>query len=164
MPRLQPELVDRIRAIRAGAPVHDIAERYVRRAQGRRVEAVAVFLGIGADAEPHPTEAIAKSRLRNVGGRAWWIDGGREPGQPLRNLRTEAIDSIAEGALRVARRGAKRCVKPDCCDGRGAKLANDAEGDHCSAHAALDGRLRYFVEVDRRFWRDLLPAVVHGQR
>jgi len=156
----QPEFISQIRAIREGASVDELAARYVRRKQGRRVDAVAAYLRTGAAADPHRTEEIAKSRVLSVGSRAWWPDGPRQPGQPQRNLRAEAVRSIEEGAFRVARRGAGQCVKLDCCEWRGAKLARDAASDHCTAHADLDRRSRYFVELDRRFWRDLLPAVL----
>jgi hypothetical protein len=156
----QPEFIDQIRAIREGMAVEEIAARYVRRNQGRRVEAVAVFLQDGRHGRtaPHGGDRQVQRNER----RQRRVVGRRAPRARTaeRNLRSEAVRSIEEGAMRVARRGAGRCVKLDCCHFRGAKLRDEHGGDHCSLHRSLDLRSRYFVEVDRRFWRDLLLAVL----
>jgi hypothetical protein len=156
----QPEFVEHTRAIRSGTSADVLAARYVRRAQGRRVEAVAIFLRAAAAAEPHAREVHAKARVLNVGTRAWWSDGRREPGQPQRNLRPDAMSTLEYAAVRLARRGAGRCTHADCAGWRGAKLASDRSADHCAEHAWMDRQPRRFVECDRAFFRALLPAVL----
>jgi len=161
----QPEFAEQVHAMRSGlASPHELARRYVRRDQGgRRVEAVRVFLEVARSAEPYRNEALAKAAVLNVGNRAWSVDGPRQAGQPRRNLRPEAVAAIEYGAIRVARRGVGRCAHPDCCNWRGARLAADTSSDHCGQHAFLDRRPRRFVEVDRPFWRALLPLVLDGR-
>lgn len=156
----QPEFFDHVREVWKGTWAVDVAKRYVPRAQGLRVQAVAVFL---VRAAAGPTDALASLRLQNFAP-AWWGDAPLEPGQPARNLRSEQIEKLKLGALRTARRGARRCVRPGCANGLGARLTHS--GDHCDPCAAglREWEANDFVKTDKVFFDDLVAAVVPGAR
>jgi len=159
----QPEFWDHVAAIRAGTPAGDVARRYVRRDQSRRVETVAAYLERAASATPSADHRPEKEAIWNTGLRMWTVDGQLQPGQPQRNLRTDTIETIALGALRVARRGAGRCTDPSCCDGQGARLAADNHCGLCVPCAAKPPRPRREMEdAERALFDAATPVVLPG--
>lgn len=156
----QPELWDHVAAIRAGTPADDLARRYVRRDQGRRVETVAAYLERAANATPTADHRFEKGAVWNTGLRAWTVDGQLEPGQPQRNLRADTIETIALGALRVARRGAGRCADASCRGGEGARLAADNRTGLCGPCAAKPRRPREMDDAERALFTAATPVVL----
>jgi hypothetical protein len=158
----QPEFWDHVEAIRAGTPAEDVARRYVRRDQSRRVKTVAAYLERATSASPSADHRDEEQAVWSTGLRAWTVDGRLEPGQPQRNLRTDMIETIALGALRVARRGAGRCADPSCCDGVGARLAADNRTGLCGPCAAKPRRAREMDEAERALFDAATPVVLPG--
>lgn len=128
-----------------------------------------VYLERAAQAEESPDHRYEKLAVWATGLRAWFVDGSLEPGQPVRNLRADTVETIAIGAYRVARRGAGRCAVPDCCVDpvtkrwSGAKLAGDHHPDYCSACAQVDRRPRELHDAERALFNAVIPAVLGGQ-
>jgi hypothetical protein len=158
----QPEFWDDVAAIRAGTPAGDVARRYVRRDQARRVETVAAYLERAANVTPSADHRFEKAAVWNTGRRAWTVDGQLEPGQPRRNLQTDTIETIDLGALRVARRGAGRCADPSCCGGEGARLAADNRNGLCGPCAAKPRRPREMDDAERALFDAATPVVLPG--
>jgi hypothetical protein len=127
----QPDFWDDVDRIRQGESALAIARRYVRRDQSRRAELISVYLQRAADAAPHPDHRFETAALLAIGQRAWWPDAPLDPGQPQRNLRRDVIETIEMGALRVARRPARRCADPDCGDPHGGALGRYNDDDYC---------------------------------
>jgi hypothetical protein len=157
----QPEFWDHVARARGGESALTIARQYMRRDQSRRAELVAVYLERAAEAEPHDDHRFEKAAVWSIGQRAWWVDGELEAGQPRRNLRRDAIETIRLGAKRVARRGARRCADPGCTDPHGRRLAKDNETGYCGPCATRDRRASETDEAERALF-DAATAAVLG--
>jgi hypothetical protein len=154
---LQPEFWEHVAAVRADhTAAQRLARRYVRRNQGGRLIVVAVYLQRAADA---PNDRDAKMAVWATGMPAYFVDGALEPGQPVRNLRRDVVESISIGAYRVARRGAGRCLEPSCADWCGAKL-RDGHGEFCTACSTVVRRPRELAEAERALFDALIPVVL----
>jgi len=143
-----------------------LARHYVRRDPGGRVAAVQIYLERAAAVERTGDRRYEKMAVWGTGLRAWFVDGSLEPGQPVRNLRADAVETIAVGAYRVARRGAGRCAVRDCyvdpitrkwC---GQKLASDHHGDYCAGCAVALPRPRERQEAERALFNAVIPVVL----
>lgn len=155
---LHHEFWEDVAAVRADTTAAQrLARRYVRRDQGGRLAAVAVYLERAAAA---PNDRDAKMAVWATGMRAWFVDGDLEPGQPARDLRRDVVHTISIGAYRVARRGAGRCLSPPCAHWRGTKLAQDARGEFCTACATVVRRPRELDEAERALFDALIPVVL----
>lgn len=145
----QPEFWEHVAAVRAGEDARSIARGYVRRDQGRRVELVVAYLTRAAEGLDEG-RSFATWDCMNIAGRAWAVGPARAPSDPrapARALRDDAAETIERAALRVARRGARRCADADCdvsdppnpgarpLDRVATKLARDSGQDYCGACA-----------------------------
>lgn len=116
-----------VEVVREGARPVDLSREYVTRG-GRRHRVVAEFLRRAAMA---PTTGDA--RIDRLHGRdamvnisrhfSWADDAPLKPGERRRaGRRPDWARTILVGAVRVARRGAGRCMEPECLADRGGKL------------------------------------------
>lgn len=111
----QPEFWEHVASIRDGAKADELARRYIRRDQGRRLELIATLLERAAEA---PDDSEARMRMWNAGLTAYTVDGVPSTSSPQRALRPDALMRFGIGATSIARRGAGRCVADDCPDRR----------------------------------------------
>jgi len=130
----QPEFWTHVAAVReADDPRQEAtaqAARYVRRDRGPRRQIVAHYLMVAAS---QPSDDAARSKLLHVRATGWRPGGPVEANAPAYAPRTDLEQTLCRAADRVARRGARRCAAPACCDGEGAKLSASSKGDYCSA-------------------------------
>jgi hypothetical protein len=130
----QREFLDQVASIRAGANPEQIARRYIRRNQGRRLELITALLERAAEV-PDDTMEQRRTRRRamTAGANAYVEDGVPGPAAPQRSLRWDALRTLEIGAIRIARRGAGRCVAYDCPTDGGTVLAHDGLArDYCA--------------------------------
>jgi hypothetical protein len=156
----QDEFWDHVASIRAGANPERIARRYIRRDQGRRLKLITTLLERAAES---PDDTAAGDRMWNAGVNAYTVDGVPGPLSPQRSLRPDALETLAIGAARIARRGAGRCVAYDCPTDGGTVLAHDgARRDFC---AACEDRVppslkRSASEAERALFDAAIPRVL----
>jgi hypothetical protein len=156
----QQEFWDQVASIRDGAKAEEIARRYIRRDQGRRLDLIVTLLKRAAEA---PDDTAAKIRVWNAGVSAYTVDGVPSTSSPQRALRADALRTLEIGAVRVARRGAGRCVAQDCPAEGGTVLACDGlRRDFC---AVCEDRLppslkRSASEAERALFDGAIPLVL----
>ena len=156
----QPEFWRHVDAIRRGADPAAVARKYVRRDQSGRLAAIRYYLKLAAAA---PDRRAAQMRLWVAGGaKAYRPGGSAAPGDPQRAVRRDALEVLAVGAVRVARRGAGRCVAHDCSVEGGAPLAADNRDDYCVVCASRGEarRPREGSEAERALFRAVTAAVL----
>ena len=165
----QSEFWQHVDEVRADAEAAKrLARLYVRRDQGGRVAAVQEYIERAAAVDPGRDRAYQRAAVWQTGLRGWFVDAQLAPGQPVRNLRRDVIETLALGAYRVARRGAGRCAAPDCCVDpitgvwSGAKLASDRDADYCTACARVLRRPRELEEAERVLFDAVVPVVLGG--
>jgi hypothetical protein len=151
----QREFWEQVRVIQNGDQTpEEVAQRYVRRDQGRRLELVAHLLRTAAAA---PDQRAAG--LLGCGGAAYSVNGEVLPQDAKRALKAGALLTFRDAGLRIARRGAGRCVALDCPVGKGALLANDGVSrDYCASCARRIPRKVQASATDAE--RELLTAAV----
>lgn len=155
------EFHQHVALLREGTSAEDVAGLYVRRA-GQRRDALLVYLGVAVAAGPSRLEV--RDAITNLGEPSWWMDAPPDPRGPRYALRRDAAETIALGALRVARRGAGRCVDPRCGHdghGRWAEVKYlSPDRDYCHACAARTGRPREGLEAERALFDAVIPVVL----
>jgi hypothetical protein len=96
----QAEFWDHVASIRDGAKPDEIARRYIRRNQGRRLELISTLLERAAEASD---DTAAKIRIWNAGLNAYSVDGVPNTSSPQRALRgPDALKTLGIAAVRVA--------------------------------------------------------------
>jgi hypothetical protein len=158
----QPEFFEHAGAVRDGADVRALAQRYVRRDQGRRVELIATYINTAASV-PAGERKLARVRVRDLKPVSYWVEAPLATYAPKRALRMDAADSLRRAAIRVARRGAGRCADPSCCPNVGARLATDSLGDYCAACLARQPHSRNDVEGERELFDRAVCWVLGGR-
>lgn len=156
----RPEFWDHVATIRDGASADEVARRYIRRDQGRRRELITTLLERAAES---PDDTTAKLRVLNAGLNAYFVDGVPDPSRPQRALRADALRKLEIGAVRVARRGAGRCVADDCPTDGGAVLAHDgSRRDYCACcEVRLPASLKRSAnEAERDLFDGATPLVL----
>ncbi len=185
----EPAFFEDVAAARLG--LHDpleLARRYIRRdlsqPQGApadelanvdpRRRLVALYLERGSEAPPYRNGDLARMATWSVGMRAWFVRGEvTDPAAPRRPLRRkDAQNTINHGAIRVARRGARRCVHYHCMKddiaGRGDEwtgvLLGSRSDDYCHRCAKkLTVRHRKRgVDAEREMFASAVAAVFGG--
>jgi hypothetical protein len=163
----QPEFWDHVARIRDGAKADELARRYIRRNQGRRLELIATLLGRAAEA---PDDTAAKIRIWNAGLNAYSVDGVPNTSSPQRALRgPDALKTLGIAAVRVARRGAGRCGAYDCPTDSGTVLASDGyRRDLCAAcedrvpPSLKESASTTAIEAERALFNGAIPFVLGG--
>jgi hypothetical protein len=169
----QPEFWQHVAAIRSGEHTpSSLAPTYLRRRHGRRLELLERYLQIAADAE---SDNEAKMRLWNIVPVSYSVEGVPAPDAPQRALRADARWTLSVGALRVARRGASRCVAHDCgfcdcadhnCHQRACHVhrpgAPHVNGDYCAACSSKLRRPREAEEAERSLFDGAIAVVLGG--
>lgn len=177
----QPEFFTHVQAVRSGKDASVVAVPYVRRSQGHRRELLAVYLDRAAEPDPWSVHQ-ARMYVWNILPIGWVVGAPRtNPSAPARAIRSDAAETIAHGALRVARRGARRCCAVYCDPlpgsrgkpgvstanhppkiGRGEVLAKNRVGDYCLACAQQVTRRQHSrgLEAERRMFDAAIPVVL----
>jgi hypothetical protein len=176
----QPEFWRHVAAIRDGsATAFELARKYIRRDQGHRRRLIAEYLTRAAEAS---SDGVAKARVLNIGLKFFTVDGDPADSAPTYSLRPDAADTLWRGAIRIARRGADRCISPDCgrppnggfsefCPPVGAKLAAGRKDGLCQRCRRLEAQAKAKrgqpktetgLEAERRLFDAAIPQVFPG--
>lgn len=99
----------------------------------------------------------------NAGVTAYTVNAVPNPSSPQRALRRDALTTLAIGAIRIARRGAGRCVADDCPTPGGTVVWKGVQRP--GATRALDAERRDFCSVcERRLPPSLKRAGSEAER
>lgn len=141
----QAEWWEHVEAARKGStPLALVLEH--RYARGQRADVVAELLRRAAAAPSttpagRPTTAFAVFEMQNRGLGGWHDEAPVAAQQPQQGLRRDAARTIFLGAVRVARRGAHRCLNLECFPGEGGeKLRRTNPSDYCRRHDPRNNR------------------------
>lgn len=176
----EPKFWTQVDSIRAGGETAaSVAPRYFRpfmaKRHAQRAELLEEYLSTAADAPPD----MAKAYICNIAPVAYFVEGVPGPSEPQRALRADARQTLLIGAIRIARRGAGRCVAHDCafrdcaahrCQEKnchrhrpGALLSRYATGDYCAVCESKVRPLRETDEAERAVFDGAIAAVLGGE-
>jgi hypothetical protein len=172
----QPQFWRHVASIRAEErTAADLASLYLRRPLSGRLELLELYLTTAAEAE---SDGRAKMKLLNIAPVAYAVEGVPGPTAPQRSLRVDAQETLMIGALRVARRGAGRCIAHDCgfrdchehnCYRKqcpvhrpGAPLSKYAI-DYCAVCEPKIRKARETDEAERSLFDGAIAAVLGGE-
>jgi len=140
----------------------------------QRAELLEEYLSNAADAPPD----MAKAYICNIAPVAYFVEGVPGPSEPQRGLRSDVRETLCLGAIRIARRGANRCVAYDCpyrdCDDHGCKvrdcqrhrpgspLSKSTTLDYCPDCLSTVRRPREAEEAERSLFDGGIAAVFGG--
>ena len=169
----QEEWWAHVAAVREGSKPLDVVKRHGY-ARGHRAKVVAELLRRAAAAPSttpagRPTTELSKFAMLNASVCGWADDAPLERWQPQRALREDAARTILIGAVRVARRGALRCMEPECVldherkRWKGAKLERGNDSGYCFPHHGRVRRPSEAEEAERALFDALAPLILREE-